>query len=117
MSDFAFAGKVFEIRLDNGVVFHNTYGPEGDKLRYEMIDGAAEGGSGTVDLYVGEVAEKIYLVGWNEVSGAAVSHVMDFNTKRLTAFWSFDEDGGRTGEMHGGTFQERDLSGGGIAER
>jgi hypothetical protein len=106
MSDFAFAGKVFEIRLDNGVVFHNTYSPGGDKLRYEMIDGAAEGGSGTVDLYVGEIAERIYLVGWNEVAGSAVAHVMDFNTKRITAFWSLDEGGGRIGEMHSGTFQE-----------
>ncbi|SDD86276.1 MoaF-related domain-containing protein [Glycomyces harbinensis] len=106
MSDFAFAGKVFEIRLDNGVVFRNTYGPGGDKLRYEMIDGATEGGSGTVDLYVGEVAEGVYLVGWNEESGTAVTQVMDFNTKRITAFFSLDEDGGRTGEVHDGTFQE-----------
>jgi len=106
MSDFAFAGKTLEVRVDNGIVFHNTYGPEGNKLHYEEIDGTAEGASEDVELDVAEVAEGIYLLGWNEVSGTVVTHVMDFNTKRLAAFWSFDAGGARVGEVHYATFEE-----------
>ncbi|MFC3493215.1 MoaF-related domain-containing protein [Glycomyces rhizosphaerae] len=106
MTDFAFAGKTFEVRLDNGVVFHNTYAAEGNKLQYAEIDGATEGASEEVDLYVAEVASRTYLVGWNEVSGTVVTHLMDFKNKRITAFWSFDTGGGRTGEVHSGTFAQ-----------
>lgn len=106
MTDFAFAGKTFEVRLDNGVVFHNTYAAEGNRLRYEEIDGAVESASEEVRLHVAEVAAGIYLLGWNEVSGTAVSHVMDFNTGSITAFWSFDVGGGRIGEVHTATFEE-----------
>jgi phenolic acid decarboxylase len=106
MADFAFAGKTFEVRVDNGVIFHNTYGPEGNKLRYEEIDGAVEGASEEVRVHVAEVAAGIYLLGWNELSGTAVTHVMDFNTDTITAFWSFDVGGGRIGEVHTATFKE-----------
>jgi hypothetical protein len=106
MTDFAFAGKAFDIRLDNGVVFHNTFAVEGNRLVYEKIDGAVEGASEEVELYVAEIAPRMYLVGWNEVSGTAVAHVMDFKTKRVTAFRSLDAGGGRTGEVHTGTFEE-----------
>ncbi|MFG3342438.1 hypothetical protein [Glycomyces sp. NPDC048151] len=106
MTDFEFAGKAFDIHLDNGVVFHNTYAAEGNKMVYERIDGAAEGASEEVELHVAEVAPRMYLVGWNEVSGMVVTHLMDFKAKRITAFWSMDEGGGRTGEVHGGKFEE-----------
>jgi phenolic acid decarboxylase len=106
MTDFEFAGKAFDIRLDNGVVFHNTYAAEGNRLVYEEIDGVVEGASEEVELYVAEVASRIYLVGWNEVSGAAVAHVMDFKTRRVTAFRSLDAGGRRAGEVHTGTFEE-----------
>ncbi|MEU5155233.1 hypothetical protein [Glycomyces sp. NPDC021274] len=106
MTDFAFAGKAFDIRLDNGVLFHNTFAAEGNKLVYEQIDGAVEGASEEVQLYVAEVAPRMYLIGWNELSGATVAHVMDFKTKRITAFRSLDAGGSRVGEVHTGTFEE-----------
>ncbi|MDA1361764.1 hypothetical protein O1R50_19200 [Glycomyces luteolus] len=106
MSDFEFAGKGFDIRLDNGVLFHNTYAVEGNRMVYEQIDGVVEGASEEVELFVAEVAPRMYLVGWNEVSGAAVAHVMDFRTKKITAFRSMDANGGRIGEVHSGTFEE-----------
>lgn len=106
MTDFKFAGKTFEVRMDNGVVFHNTYAAEGNKLHYAAIDGAAEGASEDVELHVGVVAAGIYLVGWNEVSGKAVAHVMDFNTGTITGYWSFDAGGGRIGEVHAAKFKE-----------
>lgn len=106
MSDFPFAGKTFVIRLDNGVVFHNIYGTEGNKLQYAEIDGATESASGTVDLHVAQVSPRIYLLGWNEVTGTAVTHVMNFQNRTITGYWSFDNDGGRTGEVHSGTFEE-----------
>lgn len=106
MSDFAFAGKTFELRLDNGIVFHNTYGAEGNTLHYEEVDGALEGGSEEAALQVGEIARGVYLLGWNELSGTAVAQVLDFNTGTVTGFWSIDDGGGRTGEMHTGTFRE-----------
>lgn len=106
MADFPFAGKTFEVRLDNGVIFHNTYAAEGNKLQYAEVDGAVEGASEEVDLYVAEVAPRTYLVGWNEVSGTSVTHLMDFRTKKITAFWSFNASGDRRGEMHTATFAQ-----------
>lgn len=106
MGDFAFAGKSFEIRLDNGVVFFNSYGPEGNRLLYEEVDGVAESGSEEVELSVGEVAKGIYLLGWNEVSGATVSQVLDFNKGTVTGYWSVDAGGKRTGEVRSGVFRE-----------
>jgi hypothetical protein len=106
MTDFAFAGKAFDIRLDNGVIFHNTYAAEGNRLVYERIDGAVEGSSEEVRLYVAELSPRMYLVGWNERSGAAVTQVLDFKTKRVTVFRSLDAGGSRTGEVHSGTFEE-----------
>ncbi|RRR99533.1 MoaF-related domain-containing protein [Glycomyces terrestris] len=106
MGDFAFAGKTFVIRLDNGVVLHNIFGAEGNKLQYAEIDGATESASGTVDLHVAEVTPRVYLLGWNEVSGTAVTHVMNFHNHTITGFWSFEDHGGRIGEVHSGTFEE-----------
>ncbi|MFB9658609.1 phenolic acid decarboxylase [Glycomyces mayteni] len=108
MSDFAFAGKTFVVRLDNGVVLHNIYAAEGNRLQYAEIDGASESASGTVDLHVAEVSPKVYLLGWNEVTGTAVTHVMNFHDRTITGFWSFADHGGRTGEVHSGTFEELD---------
>lgn len=106
MTDFAFAGKAFDIRLNNGVVFHNTYAAEGNRLVYERIDGIVEGASEEVELYVAEVAPRMYLVGWNEISGATVAHVMDFKTNKITEFRALDAGGSRVGEVYAGTFEE-----------
>lgn len=106
MSDFAFAGKTFELHMEDGVVFRNTYGPEGNTLRYREIDGATEGASEDVKVHVAEVGRRMYLLGWNEISGTAVTHVMDFKTSTVTAFWSFPDGGGRTGQIHTATFKE-----------
>lgn len=106
MSDFAFAGKTYELHMDDGVVFHNTYGPEGNTLRYERIDGATEGASEVVKLHVAEVSPRVYLLGWNEISGTAVTHVMDFKNAAITAFWSFPDGNRRTGQIHTATFKE-----------
>ncbi|GAB4003989.1 hypothetical protein GCM10029992_47650 [Glycomyces albus] len=48
----------------------------------------------------------MYLLGWNEISGTTVTHVMDFKNSTVTAFWSFPEGGGRVGQIHTATFKE-----------
>ncbi|THV37735.1 MoaF-related domain-containing protein [Glycomyces buryatensis] len=106
MSDFAFAGKSFEFRIDNGVVFRNFYSSDGKRLRYATLDGPAERVSEEVELFAAEFAPNIYMVGWNEISGATVVHVMNFKNHTMCGFWSFPEDDDRSGEIHSGTFAE-----------
>jgi hypothetical protein len=35
-----------------------------------------------------------------------VSHAMNLNTKTVHAFWTWQDDGGRQGELHTGTLEE-----------
>lgn len=43
MSAPACAGKAFRFTVDNGTVFHNTYGPDGTELCHETVAGPGTG--------------------------------------------------------------------------
>jgi len=106
MSDFTFAGKTIEFKVDNGVVFHNDYTADGKGLRYEAVDGPTKGTAEDVQLHAAQVAPGVYLVGWAEASGMTVTHAMNFNDGVIHAFWTYETDTGRIGELHHGTFRE-----------
>ncbi len=43
MSALTYAGKRFRLTVDNGVVFHNTYSPDGRSLHWEAVAGQTQG--------------------------------------------------------------------------
>jgi phenolic acid decarboxylase len=106
MSGFAFAGKTIEFKVDNGAVFHNTYAADGTALHYEAADGPAKGAVEDVRIQAAEVAPGVYLVGWTEASGMTITHAMDFNEGVIHAFWTYETENGRVGELHSGPFRE-----------
>ncbi|GGU25808.1 phenolic acid decarboxylase [Lentzea flava] len=106
MSEFAFAGKTIEFTVDNGVVFHNTYTADGKGLHYQAVAGPTKGAAEDVRLQAAEVAPGVYLVGWTEASGMTVTHAMNFNEGIIHAFWTYETDTGRIGELHHGTFRQ-----------
>lgn len=106
MSGFPFAGKTLEIKVDNGVIFHNTYSDDGKQLHYETIAGPTEGASEDVELHAAEVSPGVYIVGWTEISGKTVAHALNFNTSTVHAFWTQEVGKGRIGELHPGSITE-----------
>ncbi|WP_030234038.1 MoaF-related domain-containing protein [Streptomyces sp. NRRL S-350] len=101
----AFAGRTYLFRADNGAAFRNTYSADGTRLRWEGL-GESAGQWEDVRLHVAEVAPEVYFVSWTEQSGITVSHVMDLGKLTVRAFWTFEGEGGRVGELHTGTLEQ-----------
>lgn len=106
MNGLEFAGKTYEIRLDNGVVFHHEYSASGTKLHYETVAGPMEGGSEDVRLHTAEIAPRIYLVQWNEISGMSVGQAMNLKAGTVHAFWTHEAGGELHTELRTGTITE-----------
>jgi hypothetical protein len=51
MSTPTYAGHTFELRIDNGVVFRNSYTPDGTGLHYEVLEGPTAAAAETVSLH------------------------------------------------------------------
>lgn len=96
-----FAGHVYQLEVDNGVVFRNSYSADGTRLHWEALEGPFRGSSGDEKLSVRRIGDGIYHVNWVESSGMTVSHVMDLNTKTVSIYWTYvTADGDRVGEPH-----------------
>ncbi|MBA2810191.1 hypothetical protein E0500_023025 [Streptomyces sp. KM273126] len=106
MSDLTYAGKAYKFSVDNGIVFHNTYSPDGTTLHYETVTGPNTGASEDVALHAAEVAPGVFLLGWVEKSDMTVTHATNLNTLTVHAFWTYDTPEGRIGELHVGTLEE-----------
>jgi phenolic acid decarboxylase len=105
MSELTYAGKTFIFRVDNGVVFRNTYAADGTTLHYETLEGPTKGAEETVTLHTAEVAPGLIMLGWVERSGMAITHLMNLNTRTVHAFWTYETGDGRVAELHTGTLE------------
>ena len=88
MSNLTYAGKTYKFSVDNGVVFHNTYSPDGTTLRYKTVACPNTGANEDVTLHAVEVAPGVFLLGWVEESGMTVTHAMNLNALTVQAFWT-----------------------------
>jgi phenolic acid decarboxylase len=104
LSNLTYAGKTLRFTVDNGVVFHNTYAPDGTSLHYETVAGPAAGED--VTLHAAEVAPGIFIVGWTERSGMTITHVMNLNRDTVHAFWTYPTDNGPVGDLHTGVIED-----------
>ncbi|MEU8915602.1 MoaF-related domain-containing protein [Streptomyces nigrescens] len=105
MSELTYAGKTFIFRVDNGVVFRNTYAADGTTLRYETVGGPAKGAEETVTVHTAEVAPGLFMLGWVEASGMTITHLMNLNTQAVHAFWTYETGDGRVAELHTGALE------------
>ncbi|WOX07460.1 MoaF-related domain-containing protein [Streptomyces sp. N50] len=105
MSELSYAGKTFVFRVDNGVVFRNTYAADGATLHYETLEGPTEGSEETVTLHTAEVAPGLFMLGWTEESGMAVTHLMNLNALTVHAFWTYGTGDGRVAALRTGTLE------------
>ncbi|WP_416973713.1 MoaF-related domain-containing protein [Streptomyces sp. 4F14] len=105
MSALSYAGRTFVLRVDNGVVFRNTYAADGTALHYETLEGPTRGASEDVALHAAEVAPGIFVVGWVEESGMTVTHVMNLGSLTVHALWTYETGGHRVAELHTGTLE------------
>ncbi|WIV52958.1 MoaF-related domain-containing protein [Amycolatopsis nalaikhensis] len=105
MSTLTYAGRTYLFRVDNGVVFRNTYSADGTSLHYETLAGPTAGARETVTLHAAESAPGIFVLGWVEQSGMTITHVMNLNTDTIHAFWTYETASGRVGELHTGTIE------------
>ena len=104
MTASTYAGKTFEFTVDNGVIYHNTYAPDGTRLHFRTVAGPAA--VEDVDLHAAEVAPGVFIVGWVEKSGLTVTHAMNLNIGVVHAFWTYETESGRVGELHTGHLKE-----------
>ncbi|MGQ4480086.1 MoaF-related domain-containing protein [Streptomyces sp. SAS_276] len=105
MNELTSAGKTFIFRVDNGVVFHNTYTADGATLHYETTEGPTKGSAETVTLHTAKVAPGLFILGWAETSGMRVTHPMNLNTLTAHGFWTYQKGDGRIAELHIGTLE------------
>lgn len=97
-----FAGHTYIFTVDNGNVFRNSYSADGLFLHWKTVAGPNTGLQETDELHVRKVGRKVYFVSWVEKSGVSVSHVMDLHKMTVQAFWSYDQNKRRVGELHSG---------------
>ncbi|MDQ0786144.1 hypothetical protein [Streptomyces sp. B3I8] len=106
MSAPACAGKAFRFTVDNGTVFHNTYGPDGTELRHETVAGPGTGTAEDVGPHAAEAATGVFPAGWTEKSGMGVTHAVNADSDTVHAFRTYGTPDGRVGELDTGTLEE-----------
>ncbi len=99
-----FAGRTYLFQVDNGAAFRNAYSPDGTRLHWEGL-GESAGQWADVALHVAQVGPELYFVSWTETGGLTVSHVMDLAALTVRAFWTYEGEGGRVGELHTGKLE------------
>lgn len=97
----AFAGHIYRLEVDNGVVYQNSYSADGTRLHWEALEGPFKGYNGNETVSVQRIRDGVYHINWVESSGMTVSHVMDLSTKRVSVYWTYTTaDSNRVGELH-----------------
>lgn len=112
----SYRGGTFFYSLPNGWSFRMIFSADGERLRMEGVGGEHAGQAIEVEVQAARVARGVYFINWIRADGASVSHVHDYNTGAVNAFWSFDRDGERVGLLAAGTIRRID-GGAGAAPR
>lgn len=86
MSKF-FAENFITVSYD-GLVATNKYNTDASHVEYEIIEGPGKGSKGKSSCEWSEVSEGVYLISWQEDSGATVVHLDDFKKCTSMTFFS-----------------------------
>ncbi|WP_330272831.1 hypothetical protein OG205_39060 [Lentzea sp. NBC_00516] len=100
-------GRTFRYALPNGWSFLMHFGSDGDTLRMEGLTGEHVGQVADFDITVARIASGVHFISWIKPDGDSVSHVHDYNTNTVHAFWAAgQENGERIGRSTTGTIHE-----------
>ena len=97
------AGTRTLIAYDSGIELDVEYLSD-TELEWKGTAGPAAGKSGTESLSVIELAPGIYVVGWIEADGTAVTNVISVEAGAVVAHVTFDTPQGRRSALQRGAF-------------
>lgn len=110
----SFVGKTIVISYDSGLRIQAHYRSD-TELTWRALTGPEQGQEGTEEIHAAEVAPDVFFISWLESSGVSVSNVLDFQSKVVFAFVTFDAGGFRQAAFDKGTLQERPANEGTVA--
>jgi phenolic acid decarboxylase len=101
-----YRGNTFLYSLPNGWSFRLLFSADGSRLRMEGLTGEHAGQAMELEITVARVAHGVYFINWIKPDGGSVSHVHDYHRNTVQAFWSFERNGERVGQITTGTIQK-----------
>jgi phenolic acid decarboxylase len=105
MTEPTYRGNAFLYTLPIGWSFRMLFSADGTGLRMEGLTGEHAGQAMEFDITTSQVAHGVYFINWIKPDGGSVSHVHNYNTGTVHAFWSFDQDGERVSRFTTGTVE------------
>lgn len=109
-----YLGRSFRYELPSGWSFLLTFAAKNLSdatdtvaLRMAGLTGPFAGEVADFDVTAARVAPGVYFLNWIKPDGDSVSHVHDYNTHTVHAFWATTVDGVRTGRFTTGTLVEQ----------
>ncbi len=101
----SFVGRTIVISYDSGLEVRAHY-QSATQLTWEALTGPSKGQRGTETIHVAEVAPEVFFISWLENKGVSVSNVVDFRSKRVVAFATFDAGQARQAMFDKGALKE-----------
>lgn len=88
--------KKVSVHYESGFAFDIVY-PEKDVLQWIPTSDKSLAPSGREHYEVEEVSDKIFYVNWVEETGVVVSQILNFNSNKVLAFMTWNDEKGRGG--------------------
>lgn len=99
--------KKVSVHYESGFAFDIVY-PEKDVLQWIPTSDKSLAPSGREHYEVEEVSDKIFYVNRVEETGVVVSQILNFNSNKVLAFMTWNDEkgrGGRASIFHKGSFE------------
>jgi phenolic acid decarboxylase len=96
LTEPTYQGRIFRYSLPNGWSFRMAFSADEDSLHMEGLAGEFAGQTLDVRIAASRVGYGIYFLNWIKPDGGVVSHVHDYNTNTVHAFWAYEENGALT---------------------
>jgi phenolic acid decarboxylase len=98
-------GNVFRYTLPNGWSFRLTFSADGERMRMEGLSGEHAGQTLELAVTTVRVAPSVYFVSWIKPDRGTVSQVQDYRNGVVHSYWTFEQDGQRTGLSAAGAIE------------
>ncbi len=82
-----FAGRGFRVDYE-GLSADNVYAEDGNSVRYMIVSGPYAGAGGEAPCAWRQLDEGVYVISWQEASGATVVHIDDFSQGHSQSFFT-----------------------------
>lgn len=86
-----FAGHTITVEYEH-LSATNKYNLDASIVEYEIIAGVGVGQKGAVECQWREVSKNVFLISWQETSGATVVHFDDFNKGTSVTYFTTSDN-------------------------